>query len=96
MSGVLKNVRGQVDAMCERLREAEATHLEASQKERDLQEEHGRVLNALARGRMQVGGRGGKGGGAPGGIPGELRALLAFIPEMLHTICSHFISTLAG
>ena len=62
VSGVLKNVRGQVDAMSERLREAEATHLEASQKERDLQEEHGRVLNAQARGRMQVWRRGGGAG----------------------------------
>lgn len=58
MASVLKNVQGQVQATIDRLNEAEVAHTEASQKERDLQEEHGRVLTALARGRMQVGGKG--------------------------------------
>ena len=54
VAGVLKNVRGQLDGTLDRLKEAENSHMEAMQKERNLQEDHGKVLTALARGRMQV------------------------------------------
>ncbi|KAG2482118.1 hypothetical protein HYH03_018925, partial [Edaphochlamys debaryana] len=57
VGAILKSVQGQLDSMNARYAEHETQWRNASARERELQEEHTRLLTALERGRVQVEGK---------------------------------------